>query len=639
MSATSRLAHMHRRLRAQGLVRAVGAALAGRRQRWWSRCEFRMYRLDAAQIPPADAGHALRRDALTDLLLYAPFGSDDAPRREFLATARRRLADGQHVYTLAADGVLLHYAWLQTHVSRAGSDYGHEFHLPGAAAVLWDDYTRPDARGRGLQTASILRRLRDAAAAGCTSMLIGVRANNAESRHNIEKVGFGHWASGWAEYRLGHVRRWITAAPAGVVPLGDRMPMSHRASLLATVIAVGSFVATGMRRRVGRLVQPARPDRPPQGHDGWIELDVETAAVQFAERWASLTGAPGTPPTADPAWQRVYWRAFDHDAAPARVHALPTSDGVAAIVVARRAGRLLPRRASGVNGHTPYSALALDASPAVAGRTLDHLMASVQVLDLGPLYARAGVTGALVAAACERGLRVSRDAHGADAIIDLPESWNEFRHALSSKLAANTSRAARQLARLGALAVELVSGGAALQPVLTECFTLETLGWKGKGGVPMCSRPDTLQFYSDLATTWAAAGRLALYTLRLNGMLIAFEYCLRHNGRLDLLKLSYHPDFARYSPGNVLRFLLLEREIASGGAQSYHLGLMGEWKARWATRVEPLCRLRVYAPGVRGTAAYLAMSWLPRRARQQPVIRSTGRWLRRRLESVSASSP
>jgi len=66
---------------------------------------------------------------------------------------------------------------------------------------------------------------------------------------------------------------------------------------------------------------------------------------------------------------------------------------------------------------------------------------------------------------------------------------------------------------------------------------------------------------------------------------------------------------------------------------------MGEWKARWATRVEPLCRLRVYAPGVRGTAAYLAMSWLPRRARQQPVIRSTGRWLRRRLESVSASSP
>src|SRR5439155_1287392 len=84
------------------------------------------------------------------------------------------------------------------------------------------------------------------------------------------------------------------------------------------------------------------------------------------------------------------------------------------------------------------------------------------------------------------------------------------------------------------------------------------------------------------------AGRLALYTLRLNSTLIAFEYCLRHNGRIDLLKLSYHPDFGRYSPNNALRFLLLQRELESGGVRSYHMGLVSEWKARWAPRLEPL---------------------------------------------------
>jgi len=83
------------------------------------------------------------------------------------------------------------------------------------------------------------------------------------------------------------------------------------------------------------------------------------------------------------------------------------------------------------------------------------------------------------------------------------------------------------------------------------------------------------------------AGRLALYTLRLNSALIAFEYCLRHNGRIDLLKLSYHPDFGHYSPGNVLRFLLLDQEIKSGEARSYHMGLASDWKTRWATRLEP----------------------------------------------------
>ena len=35
---------------------------------------------------------------------------------------------------------------------------------------------------------------------------------------NIEKVGFGHWASGWAEYRFGRVKRWITYAQMGAAP-------------------------------------------------------------------------------------------------------------------------------------------------------------------------------------------------------------------------------------------------------------------------------------------------------------------------------------------------------------------------------------------------------------------------------------
>ena len=63
------------------------------------------------------------------------------------------------------------------------------------AAVLWDDYTWPAARGRGLQTRAILRRLRDAAAGGAGTMIIGAVADNLVSRHNIEKLGFTYWAS------------------------------------------------------------------------------------------------------------------------------------------------------------------------------------------------------------------------------------------------------------------------------------------------------------------------------------------------------------------------------------------------------------------------------------------------------------
>jgi GNAT superfamily N-acetyltransferase len=211
----SRVGELRRRVSSLGLARVLLGALRGRLARCWSLREFRMYGLSASEVPKTESGADLRRDAVDDLLLYRPFSANEMTLKDFLAEAVQRLEEGQHVYTFAADGVLLHYSWLIERTGRAGSEFGHEFGFPDPAAVLWSDYTWPDARGRGLQTRSIHRRLRDAVAAGHTRMFIGVRAENAVSRHNIEKVGFRHWASGWAEYRCGRVKRWITYAPMG----------------------------------------------------------------------------------------------------------------------------------------------------------------------------------------------------------------------------------------------------------------------------------------------------------------------------------------------------------------------------------------------------------------------------------------
>jgi len=377
--------------------------------------------------------------------------------------------------------------------------------------------------------------------------------------------------------------------------------------------------------------------RRAQDHTGdtarWIELDLETATRSLGDDWRRLVEMLEAPPTGGPMWQRVYWRAFQVPGPGPRVHALRVGDELTAVIPLRRTGRFIRRWLSGANAHTPYWAPALGPSPQAAGRALEHLMASVHMLDFGPLYVRRAETEALVQAARERELRVAPDAHGSDAVLDLPASSAELRRSLGAKLVGNISRRRRHLAQLGRLEFEVViTGGTALQQVLAECFTLETIGWKGQRGAPISSRPDTLQFYSDLAEAAAAAGQLALHTLRLNSTLIAFEYCLRHNGRLDLLKESYHPEFARYSPGNILRFHILQSEIESGAARTYHLGMVSEWKARWATRSEPLCRLRIYDTSFRGTLSYLIKSWIPGRARQQAVLlrsawrRLLGRW-------------
>ena len=115
----------------------------------------------------------------------------------------------------------------------------------------------------------------------------------------------------------------------------------------------------------------------------------------------------------------------------------------------------------------------------------------------------------------------------------------------------------------------------------------------------MASRPDTLRFYTDLAHAAADQGFLALYSLHLDGRLVAFDYALRTHDRGDSLKCGYAPDLARCSPGNVLSYLTLGSEIERG-LGTYHYGRFDDWKQRWSTRLDPLIRLRIYRPGLSG---------------------------------------
>jgi CelD/BcsL family acetyltransferase involved in cellulose biosynthesis/GNAT superfamily N-acetyltransferase len=203
------LASRLRRARAVPLMRSLGR----RATRWLgSRGEYRLYELPPARAPNG-VPPRLRVNQIGDLLLYEPVAPSDPSRTEFLKTALDRLEDGQSVFTFADGGRLLHYSWLIPEASRVGSEYGHSIDTPDRPAVLWDDYTHPAARGLGLHQESLAARLSVARSYDRPRRaVIGVRADNGPSRHNIEKAGFTPWASAWVERRLGRVRRWVTSA-------------------------------------------------------------------------------------------------------------------------------------------------------------------------------------------------------------------------------------------------------------------------------------------------------------------------------------------------------------------------------------------------------------------------------------------
>lgn len=171
----------------------------------WLTTEYRVYRMRlSGWTRPQDASHA-QVDSLGDLVAF-----DDTvaweTRAEFLNEASERLSRGESVYTVREDQRLLHYGWINPSQLRSKfSEVDYDYDYPNAGAVIYDFFTHPSARGRGLYQNTILQMLSDLAAAPAPQewVYISVLARNAPSRHVIEKLGFEYVESVLRKTRFG----------------------------------------------------------------------------------------------------------------------------------------------------------------------------------------------------------------------------------------------------------------------------------------------------------------------------------------------------------------------------------------------------------------------------------------------------
>ena len=351
----------------------------------------------------------------------------------------------------------------------------------------------------------------------------------------------------------------------------------------------------------------------------WQVLRGFAAIERIADAWNRGAHSGTLSPTADAIWMRAFWQAFSDPKDTLTLHALYEGDQLRAVVPVRPHGVLTHSWRSIRNPESPYWMFWMDESrPDLGVAVLDHLLEAADYIDFGPLHRDGPLFVALTEAAAVRGHRVVVEPRGGDAFVALIGGWETARQHISRNQQQQAARKMRQLQQLGELTYEVQRGGPEFLRILEECFELETKGWKGVDGAPMKMDPHTYTFYKELALASAEAGRFALYLLRLDGRLIAFEYCLRAQGKIDMLKLSFDPEYAKYSPGNVLRLLLLQDEADRGEIHSYHMGRPSEWKERWATHIAPLVQLRIYGHRFWSTSAYWSGPALKRAVKSVP---------------------
>ncbi|HVX62216.1 MAG TPA: GNAT family N-acetyltransferase [Pirellulales bacterium] len=132
-------------------------------------------------------------------------------------------------------------------------------------------------------------------------------------------------------------------------------------------------------------------------------------------------------------------------------------------------------------------------------------------------------------------------------------------------------------------------------------FEIEHRSWKGGQRSSVLSQPGMLEYYVEQGQRLASAGCLRLSFLEHHGQQIAFEYGLTGKGTYYSYKVGYDERFADLTPGQLLRFELLQRFFADPACTLVDFaGPLCRATSAWSTRVEPVGRVVIGTASMRG---------------------------------------
>lgn len=125
-----------------------------------------------------------RRATAADAQAYSRDIATDSPR-----TFRARLTTETACYVVESRGRLLHASWVTT-ASAWTAELDAFVSPPPGDAYIYESFTRPEARGRGIYPFALHNICAELAARGVTRTWIAVEATNAPSIRAITKAGF-----------------------------------------------------------------------------------------------------------------------------------------------------------------------------------------------------------------------------------------------------------------------------------------------------------------------------------------------------------------------------------------------------------------------------------------------------------------
>ena len=326
-----------------------------------------------------------------------------------------------------------------------------------------------------------------------------------------------------------------------------------------------------------------------------LTFEIQNLSEPLLSEWEHLAQQTKAAPFLWPGWVNAWWGAFGKGQL--QIFTVYENGHLTGVLPLHRQRRTL---SSTTNAHTPQFGFLADSE--VARKQLSNALFSrkarrIDLCYLSPTDASVSLTRAAADAASYRALAQSMQA---PPYLTIDGDWNAYETGLRGQFRRDLHRRRRRLENEGRVTLEVSDGKERLNELLDEGFLVEELAWKGAQGSSINSSPATRRFYTEVAHWAAGRGWLRLAFLRLDGRALAFDYCLEYNKIHYMMKTGYDPVYARFSPGRILRYLMLARAFSEGLA-TYDLGGMPEaWKLEWTDTCQERLFLHMFPPTALG---------------------------------------
>jgi hypothetical protein len=164
--------------------------------------------------------------------------------------------------------------------------------------------------------------------------------------------------------------------------------------------------------------------------------------------------------------------------------------------------------------------------------------------------------------------------------------WDNLWKNLSKSHRNNLNTAMNRIEKVGSFKINKITKPVEFANVFDQLAETSAKSWKRDMKSDLKSTPEILSFYSEFSGKTSETELFELWTLEIDGEMAAFDYHLKGDHALSLIRTDFDLKYKFYSPGNIIKLKLLKELFERPGIWEYDLG--GEavaYKTKWTDNI------------------------------------------------------